>query len=129
MGASAARQPRRPRVLIADDYVALHAALTRLLGPACEVVGHVSNGADLIDTARRVDADVVLLDLRLPDIDGLEACRQLRTALPHLRIIVFTASDSAELRRKALAAGACGFVPKLRAGDDLVAAIHQAVQR
>jgi DNA-binding NarL/FixJ family response regulator len=116
-------------VLLADDYEGMLAAITRLLTPSCEVVGHVADGARLLEAATRLRPDVVVLDVRMPAIDGLEACRRLKAAVPRVEVIVLTADDDANVRHKAIAAGASAFVLKIRAADDLLPAVAKALAR
>src|SRR5262245_25997627 len=106
---------RRLRVLLADDYPRMITALTRLLKPFFDVVGHVTDGLELIDAATRLQPDVVVLDVMMPGLDGLDACRRLKAAIPTVRVIVSTAADEDHLRTRALAMGASAFVPKMRA--------------
>src|SRR5262245_51721585 len=120
------RPDSRPRVLLADDYAAILTALKLLLEPSCEVVGEVTDGVELLEAARRFHPDVSVVDLSLPEIDGLEACRQLEAAAPHTTVIVFSADDDPAIQRRAFEVGASAFVAKYRAGDDLLPAIHKA---
>jgi DNA-binding NarL/FixJ family response regulator len=121
-----AEQGGRPRVLVADDYPGWHSVITRLLAPECDVLGCVSDGADLLDAVERLRPTVVVLDVRMPGIRGLDGCRQLKAAAPDLRVIVFTAADDPELRVQALEAGASAFVAKVRAADELMPAIQKS---
>ena len=118
-------QPR-PRVLLADDYAGILIALKRLLAPSCDVVGCVSDGAVLLETVIRLRPDVVILDVRMPSINGLEMCRQIKETTPATKVIVFTAADDAEIRRRAFEHGASAFVTKYRVADDLSPAIQKA---
>jgi two-component system response regulator NreC len=114
------------RVLLADDDGAVRTAVTRLLSLSCDVVGSVSDGTTLVETAGQLRPDVVLLDFSLPGGEsGLELCRRLKTMTPEVRVVVFTAHDSPELRRAALEAGAAAFVWKLQPVTDLLAAIQE----
>jgi DNA-binding NarL/FixJ family response regulator len=117
---------RRIRVLIADDYVSLHAALTRLLTTSmpCDVVGRAYDGREAIDAARQLQPDVVVLDLMMPGMNGLDACREIKSVAPGARIVVLTAEDDAELRAQAIEAGAAALVPKYRVASDLIPAIQ-----
>ena len=72
----------RPRVLLADDYPDILKAVARLLALDCEVVGTVADGGALLEAAQRLQPDVIVLDLSLPNVDGLEACRQIARAHP-----------------------------------------------
>jgi len=120
---------RRPTVLVADDYPGMTTALTRALKPFFDVVGQVSDGLELFDAATQLRPDVVVLDLRMPGLDGLAACRRLKEAIPDVCVVVHTAADDDRLRAQAFASGASAFVPKERAGDELVSAIRDAVTR
>jgi DNA-binding NarL/FixJ family response regulator len=118
---------RRPRILIADDYVSLHEALTRLLttSMACDVVGRVFDGLEAIDATRRLLPDIVVLDLVMPGMNGLMACREIKAIAPAAHVILLTAEDDAELRAQALEAGAAALVPKYRVADDLVRVLQE----
>jgi DNA-binding NarL/FixJ family response regulator len=120
-------QPR-PRVLLADDYNALLVALRRLLAPSCDVVGSVADGLAVVDAATRLRPDVTVLDLNLPTINGLEACRRIKAALPLSKVILITAADDDALRKTAFELGASAFVLKHRVVDDLGPAIQEAFQ-
>ena len=116
----------RPRVLLADDYAGVLAALRRLLAPTCDVVGWVEDGNALLDAALRLRPDVIVLDVALPQIDGLEACRRIKDAMPETKVVILTASDDVETRQEACSAGASAFVPKDSLGDQLLGAIDKA---
>jgi two-component system secretion response regulator SsrB len=113
---------RRLRVLIADDNARLVRAISRLLSLDHDVVGSVVNGSGLLEAARQLTPDVVVLDLSLGDGESLEACRQLTQRNPAMKVIVFTAEDDLEVRRRAFEAGASAFVDKLL-GNALVSAV------
>jgi signal transduction histidine kinase len=113
------------RVVLAEDYDGVLTAMTRLLRPVCDVVGCVSDGAELLDAIERLRAEIVVLDLNMPGVDGLHTCRQIKMAAPDVDVIVCTAADDADIRTGALEAGASAFVSKFRLGDDLVAAIQR----
>jgi DNA-binding NarL/FixJ family response regulator len=124
-GASLENQPR-PRVLLAEDYEALLVALRRLLAPSCDVVGSTADGLAVVDAAVRLRPDVTVLDLNLPTINGLEACRRIKEALPLSKVILITAADDDALKERAFELGASAFVLKHRVADDLGPAIQQA---
>jgi DNA-binding NarL/FixJ family response regulator len=126
-GASLDAQPR-PRVLLAEDYEALLVALRRLLAPLCDVVGSVADGLAVVEAALRLRPDVIVLDLNLPTINGLEACHRIKEALPLTKVILITAADDDALRRRAFELGASAFVLKHRVVDDLGPAIQKAFQ-
>jgi two-component system invasion response regulator UvrY len=117
--------PTRPRVLIADDSPDLVKAVSRLLALDCDVVGTVSDGSALVGTAQRLQPDVIVLDVTLPNVHGLEACRQITQAHPQIRVIVFTAMSELDVGERALEVGASAFVSKLGGHRDLVPTIKR----
>jgi DNA-binding NarL/FixJ family response regulator len=114
----------RPRVLLADDFPSLLAAWRRLLTPTCDVVGEVSDGGAVLREAGDLQPDVVVIDISMPDMTGLEACRAIKSALPSLQVILVTADGNRQLAEAAFRAGASAFVLKQSAGDELPLAIH-----
>ena len=117
----------RPRVLLADDHAGILKLLQRVLEPSCEVIGRVNTGSALLAETPKLKPDVVVLDVSLPDIDGLDACRELKRATPQTKVVVLTAANDADIRQKAFSVGASAFVPKFLMADDLVNAIEKAV--
>ena len=115
----------RPRVLLADDYPGMVTAVSRLLSLDCEVVGTVADTSALMESAQRLQPDLIVLDLNLPDLSGLEACRQITQAHPQTKVIVFTAVTDPEVRQRSLAVGASAFVSKLGPVTDLLSAIKR----
>jgi len=113
----------RPRVLIADDYPGIVSAIGRLLAPDCDVVGSVADGSALLEAAERLQPDVVVLDVNMPKLNGLDACRLLRKTIPHTKVIMLTAMIDAAIMQQALALGASAFIAKQAVGDDLLSAI------
>jgi DNA-binding NarL/FixJ family response regulator len=81
----------------------------------------------LIDEARRLEPDVIIVDLFMPPGNGLEVCRQLKKAVPHTKTIIVSAANDGDISNAALRAGASAFVGKIRAAEDLVPAIQQAM--
>lgn len=114
---------KRPRVLLADDYPGMVTAVSRLLSLDCEVVGTVADTSALMESVQRLQPDVIVLDLNLPDLSGLEACRQITQAHPHTKVIVFSAVTDPEVRQRSLAVGASAFVSKLGPVTDLLSAV------
>lgn len=119
---------QRPRVLVADDYPGFPPALRRLLEPTCEIVGVVTNGIALLEAAPQLQPDVILVDLNLPGIDGLEACRQLRHTVPAAHVLILTADDDAATRERAFAHGATAFVSKYSLTDTLLPEIQRCAE-
>ena len=120
-------QDPRPRVLLADDYVGLLTAWRRLLEPSYEVVGCVRDGRALLEAANTLTPDVVIADLSMPELSGLDACRQIKQTSPQMKVILVTAGGDQWVARAAFRAGASGFVLKHTAADDLVVAIQTAL--
>lgn len=120
-------QETRPRVLLADDHAGILAALQRMLEPSCDIVGRVTDGAAALEAATRLKPDVVVLDLTLPEMNGLDACRQIKNVVPQTRVVVLTATDDAEIEKKAISVGASAFVLKYSLPDSLLKAIRKAL--
>ena len=118
----------RPRVLVADDYPELVVAISEVLGPSCDVVGHVADGVALLEAVTRLRPDVVVADVHLRGMNGLEACRQIRQSPPNAAVVLISAASDAEMRSLALAAGAAAFVSKYAIADDLAAAVARAFE-
>jgi DNA-binding NarL/FixJ family response regulator len=116
---------RRLRVLIADDHPGIVKSLSRLLAFDCDVVGSVADLHALAEATQRLEPDVIVLDLSLPDVDGLKACRQITMDYPEVKVIVFTAADDPNVRQRAFDAGAAAFVHKLAVGGDLLSAVRR----
>ena len=112
----------RLRVLLADDYPGIVDAVRRLLALDCEVVGSVTDGPALLEATQRYRPDVIVLDLNLPKVHGLEACRRITKLYPTIRVVMFTVESDPAVRQRAFEAGASAFVSKL-AVDDLLPAI------
>jgi DNA-binding NarL/FixJ family response regulator len=120
----------RPRVLLADDDASILKAITRLLSPACDVVGSALDSAALFEAIAHTRPDVVLLDFSLPGgIGGLELCRRVKETVPEVAVVAFTAHDDPLLERLTSEAGAAGFVWKPKAATDLLPAILAAIGR
>jgi DNA-binding NarL/FixJ family response regulator len=114
------------RVLVADDQSMVRAGFRRLLSdePDIDVVAEADNGVDAVAKAGRFDPDVVLMDIRMPELDGIEATRRILAADPAARILILTTFDLDEYVYNALGAGASGFVLKDDPPEQLVAAIR-----
>jgi DNA-binding NarL/FixJ family response regulator len=113
-------------VLIADDDDLMRAGLAELLSgdPAIELVGQASTGREAVERTRRLDPDVVLMDVRMPDLDGIEATHELTTAAPHTRVLILTTFEQDDYIFGALRAGASGFLLKRTRPEELIAAVH-----
>ena len=117
------------RILIADDHEVARRGIRALLEahPGWEVCGEASDGREAVNSARELKPDVVLLDIGMPSLNGLDATRQIIAATPETRILILTMHDSEQVVREVLAAGALGFLLKSDAGRDLIAAV-EAIQ-
>jgi DNA-binding NarL/FixJ family response regulator len=119
---------RRVRILVVDDHQMLREALVGMLEVSgFEVVGAVADGADASAAAAELAPDVVLMDLSMPVLNGLDATRLLREVAPGTAVVLFSAFDSPELKREAFAAGAVAFLPKGCGNDRLRATLEAAV--
>jgi RNA polymerase sigma factor (sigma-70 family) len=114
------------RVLIADDDDLMRAGLVELLAgePEIDVVGEASTGREAVARARRLRPDVVLMDVRMPDLDGIEATGELTRAAPDTRVLILTTFEQDDYVFGALRAGASGFLLKRSRPEELIAAVH-----
>jgi len=114
------------RVLVADDQAMVRAGFRMLLGgePELEVVAEAGNGLEAVDKAARFDPNVILMDIRMPELDGLEATRRILATDDRARILILTTFDLDEYVYEALSAGASGFVLKDDPPEQLIAAIR-----
>jgi DNA-binding NarL/FixJ family response regulator len=110
--------------LLADDYPDIVKAISRLLAHDCEIVGSVSNGCALFETAQQLQPDVIVLDVNLPKINTLEACRELTRLSPRTNVIMFTATTDMSASHAFIEAGASAFVSKF-ASEDLLSIIKR----
>jgi DNA-binding NarL/FixJ family response regulator len=117
----------KPRILLGDDHGLLLEAFARLLEPEATVVGRATDGRALVQAALKLRPDVVVVDISMPELNGLEATRQLRQALPGTRLVVLTVHEDPELAAEAFRAGAHGFVVKSSAASELLQAIRDAL--
>jgi DNA-binding NarL/FixJ family response regulator len=114
------------RVLIADDDDLMRAGLVELLAdePEIEIVGQASTGRQAVERARQLAPDVVLMDVRMPDLDGIGATRELARAAPAARVLILTTFEQDDYVFGALRAGASGFLLKRARPEELIAAVH-----
>src|SRR5688572_15547659 len=101
-----ANAERRPRVVLADDYPPVLDALGRMLRVSCDVVASVSSGCEAVEAVCRLSPDVLVADLMMQDIDGLEVCRRVKRLMPETVVVIITASDETAIRAAALRDGA-----------------------
>ncbi|MFH8802219.1 response regulator [Streptomyces sp. NPDC017936] len=114
------------RVLIADDQQMVRQGFTVLLNahPGIEVVGQAVDGLDAVARVAELSPDVVLMDIRMPELGGIEATRRITTATPHIKVLVLTTFDLDEYVYEALRAGASGFLLKDASADQLAEAVR-----
>jgi two-component system response regulator NreC len=114
------------RVLLVDDHAVVRAGLRMLLGadPELLIVGEAETGAEGVRQARDLAPDVVLMDISMPDMNGIDATRQIKELCPDVAVLALTMHEDDQYFFEMLAAGAAGYVPKRAAPDDLIAAIH-----
>lgn len=110
---------RRPRIVLADDHPSVLIAFGRLLEPSCDVVASVPNGSAAIDAVATLRPDVLVIDLMMPDLDGLEVCRRVKESTPEIAVVIVTAFDDTDVQTIALRDGASAFVPKHSAPGSL----------
>ena len=115
----------RPRVLVADDHPDVVKAVSRLLAMECDVVGSVGDGRAVPEAAQRLQPDVIVVDLNLPNVNGLEVCRQITLAHPAMKVIVFTAMNDPDLRQRSFEVGASAFVFKMAGDGDLLSTVKR----
>ena len=117
--------PGRLRVLIVDDHPGIVKSLSRLLAFDCDVVGSVAGCSGLTEAVQTLKPDVVVLDMNLPGVKGLEVCRGVAQSNPQIKVIVYTAVDDPGVEQRALEAGAHAFVHKLSVDGGLLAAVRR----
>ena len=118
----------RPRVLLADDHQMLTDALKAMLEPRCEVVGRVKDGRELVEAAGRLQPDVVVLDIAMPCLNGLDAARQLKAKMPGVKLIFMTMHEDPYLVGEAFRAGASAFLLKEAAASELTDALDAVLR-
>jgi DNA-binding NarL/FixJ family response regulator len=117
----------RRRVLLADDHTLLLEAFEKLLEPEYTVVGAVSDGRALLSAAAELKPDVVVLDIAMPLLNGLDAARQLKKAMPAIKLIFLTMNEDPNVANEAFRAGASGYLLKTSAASELSKAIKEAL--
>jgi DNA-binding NarL/FixJ family response regulator len=118
----------RAKVLLADDHTIVAQGLGAILKESFDLVGTVSDGRSLIDSAKQLKPDIIVTDISMPLLNGLDAIRKLKSEGVTARVIVLTMHSEAHLAAEAFGAGASGYVLKHAAGEELVSAIHEALR-
>src|SRR5262252_10326938 len=118
----------RARLLIADDHLLLAEACKSLLEPEFDVAGIIDNGRALVRMVCQLRPDVVVLDIAMPELNGLDACDQIKRLVPTTRVVILTMNMSPEVAADAFRRGASGYVVKSSAAEELVRAIRRALK-
>ena len=117
-----------PRAILADDHKILVEAFRKLLEPHCNVVATVSDGRELLDVASTLQPDVIVLDIGMPLLNGLEAGRQLKKKISAIKLIFLTMHQDPDLAVEAMHSGASGYLLKTSAPSELLHAIQEALK-
>ena len=117
-----------PRAILADDHTILVEAFRKLLEPQCEVVGTASDGRALLETAPQLKPDVIVVDIGMPLMNGLEAGWRLKELMPTAKIIFLTMNEDPDLAMEAMRCGASGYLLKSSAASELTQAIQMALK-
>jgi DNA-binding NarL/FixJ family response regulator len=118
----------RPRVLLADDHTLILGAFERLLSEECEIVGQVTDGRALVAAAETLKPDVVVVDISMPVLNGLEAGRQIKQKVRDVKLVFLTMNEDPDLAAEAFRAGASGYLLKRSAASELATAIREVSQ-
>ena len=113
----------RPRILLADEHVLIQEGLRRMLEPQHNIVDAVSDGRALVDAALRLKPDLIILDVTMPLLSGIEAARQIRKRLPRVRLLFLTVHANPAYLREALSAGATGYILKSSTREQILDAV------
>jgi DNA-binding NarL/FixJ family response regulator len=118
----------KPRIIIADDHTLLVEAFEKLLAPECDVVSKVADGRALLVAVREHKPDIVILDLAMPLLNGLDAARQIKQMDPSIRLIFVTMNEDPDMAAEAFRAGGAAYLLKRSAGSELLTAIREAMK-
>jgi len=116
------------RVLLADDHEAILASIRMVLGDEFDVVGAVNTGRDAVEQVQRLDPDILVIDISMPLLNGLQASSQLQACKARVKVVFLTVHEDQDYVDAAFSAGASGYVTKSQLTTDLVPAIHEALQ-
>jgi DNA-binding NarL/FixJ family response regulator len=117
-------------VLVVEDFEPYRVLIRTLLAknPAFQIIGEAEDGEHAVDMAQQLTPDVVLMDIGLPELNGLEAARRIRKAVPSAKIVFLTALNDADVVVEAFRLGACGFIAKTHAASHLLPALEAALR-
>jgi DNA-binding NarL/FixJ family response regulator len=119
---------KKPRLLLADDHTLVLEGLKKILESDFELAGAAENGRDLLRLAEELKPDVVLLDISMPQLNGIDACKQLLKSSPQAKVIFVTMHADSDYVSEAFRAGASGYLLKRSAASELVNAIHEVMK-
>jgi len=117
----------RKRVLLADDHAMFHEGLERLLSPIYDIVGRVQDGRALVEMAAELLPDLIVADISMPELNGIEAIREIKASAIDTKIVLLTMHEDPEYAIEALHAGALGYVVKHSASTELLSALEEAL--
>jgi DNA-binding NarL/FixJ family response regulator len=117
-----------PRVLLADDHALLLAAFERLLSGECDIVGHAADGRAAVSAAEALRPDVVVMDIAMPGMNGLEAARQIKRNMRDVKLVFVTMNEDVDLVSEAFRAGASAYLLKRSTASELSAAVREVMQ-
>jgi DNA-binding NarL/FixJ family response regulator len=117
----------RKRVLLADDHAIFHEGLANLLSPTYDIVGRVLDGRALVESATELAPDLIVADISMPELNGIEAIRALKGAGVDAKVVLLTMHEDPEYAIEALSAGALGYVVKHSASSELLSALEEAL--
>lgn len=118
----------RPRILLADDHSISAEGLRSLLSECCDVIGIAKDGRSLVELARQLNPDLIVTDIGMPLLNGMDAAAQIRQSMPHVRFVFLTMMDNPNLAAAALGLGPVGFVLKHSAASELHTAIEEVLK-
>ena len=118
----------RPRVILADDHALLLGAFERLLSTECEIVAQVADGRSLVEAAEHLRPDIIVLDISMPLLNGLDAGRQIKRKHPEVKLIYVTMNEDSDLAAEAFRLGAAAYLLKRSAASELTTAIREVIR-
>ncbi len=117
----------RKRVLLADDHAIFQEGLAKLLSPTYDIVGRVADGRALVEAAAELMPDLIVADISMPELNGIEAIREMKAAGAEAKVVLLTMHEDPEYAIEALNAGALGYVVKHSASSELLSALEEAL--
>lgn len=118
---------KRARVLVADDHRMLREMFAQILEPHCDVVGQAADGREVLEAAERLQPDIVVLDIGMPLLNGLDVARQIKRRQPDIKVIFLTASEDRDLAAEAFRIGASGYLLKNSTASELMTAVKESM--